>query len=378
MAAGVAYYPELEGKPLILIEEPALAEMDPTAQGCPVYVHHVDKVDMANLENEMAGVWIRSFFNEADGFHWAEFTVQSDEAHDAYRKGFVLSNSYFPLNENGPGEYHGMPYKNAVVQGKYEHLAMTPRPRYQESAEIGLLTPEEFKAYNEKKLTERAALKNSKGDPKMAFTLFGKKKLENGADLEGAIIELPKTKKQVELLKLVNDADEKAEKESKGEYAADLSHKVKLHDGKMCNVGELLEMHKKNSEDMESMRKENEEMKAKMPKDEDSVGMSNEDDEEMKKKNAEIEEAEKKQNELQEKLTNALNEQVSLYTSKGLEVPASILAKLKNGKEHFEALKNAADKGVAQEALKLKNSQTEGAPEVRTLSDRVAEGALKY
>lgn len=376
MSPGVAYYPEMEGKPLILIEEPALAEMDPTAQGKPVYVHHVDRVDLANLENEMAGVWVRSFFNEADGYHWAEFTVQSDAGHEAVKRGFVLSNSYIPLQEGGAGEYHGMGYKNSVIKGEYEHLALTPTPRYQESAQIGLLTAEEFKAYNEKKLAERKALQNSKGATQM-FNLFKKAKLENSAELEGVIVELPKSKKQVELSKLLNDTDEKMEKEAKNEYAADLSHKVKLHDGKMCNVGELLEMHKKLNDEHEATKKELEELKSSMdPEATESTGKENE-DESMAAKAKEIEEHEKSEVEEGEKKMNALAELEKMYLDKGLEVPAELKAKLSNSKENYDKLKNAQGKAMAEAAKSLKNSSKD-VPEIQTTADRVAVGKAKY
>jgi hypothetical protein len=384
MVAGLAQYPEIPGAPTILIEEPTLQNMDPTAQGKPVYVHHVDEVDLSKLENEIAGVWIRSFFNEADGAHWAEFTIQSDLGHEAISKGFVLSNSYIPKQQDGPGEYHGMRYNNAITAGEYEHLALTPRPRYQESI---ILTPEEFKAYNAKKLNERMALKNSKGVSTMAFTLFGKKKIENTADLEGAVVELPKSKKQVELSKLVNDADEKEVKEAKNEYAADLSHKVKLHDGKMCNVGELLEMHKTNSEAMEALKKENEEMKAKMPKEEGKEEGTEEhnsedpaEDKEIAGKAKEIEDHEKAEMAEKEKKMNALSDLEKLYLAKGLEVPAKLQAAKKNSIEHFNALKNAQAEADKLEAEKIKNAQSKDKDggEIKTTSDRAAEGKAKY
>lgn len=380
MVAGLAEYPEMAGAPRILIEEQTLQNMDPTAQGKPVYVHHVDSVDLSKLENEIAGVWVRSFFNEADGAHWAEFTVQSDEGHAAISKGFVLSNSYLPKKEEGPGEYHGMRYTNAITEGEYEHLALTPRPRYQESI---VLTPEEFKAYNAKKLNERLALKNSKeGASTMALNLFGKKKIENAEEVMGMSVELPKSKKTVEILKLINEADDKAEKEAKNEYAADLSHKVKLHDGKMCNVGELLEMHKTNSEAMETMRKENEEMKAKMdPAEGAGAGEEKHDnDKDIAAKSKEVEDHEKAEKEAGEKKMNALAELEKTYLAKGLEVPTTLKANLKNSKEHFDTLKNAQAKAEAEAAEKLKNdsaSQKDGG-EILTTSDRAKIGADKY
>jgi hypothetical protein len=375
MVPGVAFYPEMEGKPLILIEEQTLQNMDPTAQGKPVYVHHVENVDLGNLEMEMAGVWIRSFFNEADGAHWAEFTVQSDEGHEAVRRGFSLSDSYIPRKQTGPGEYHGMAYKNAVIVGEYEHLALTPTPRYQESAQVGLLTPEEFKAYNEKKLQERAALKNSKGDGKMKFNWF--KSVKNEQDISPEdMVELPKSKKTVSVLKLVNEADDKAEKEAKNEYAADLSHKVKLHDGKMCNVGELLEAHKKLNEEHEALLKEHNEIKDKLPKEEgaeQNEGGEGE-DKDIIGKAKEIEEHEKAEIEAGEKKKNSLAELEKLYLAKGLEVPSTLLEQKKKGIEHFDALKNAQSIAIKKELEEARLKNAKAAEEIQTVEDRVALG----
>lgn len=379
MVAGVAQYPEMQGAPTILIEEPALQNADRTAQGKPVYVHHVEQVDMANLELEMAGVWVRSFFNEADGAHWAEFTVQSDEGHAAIAKGYVLSNCYIPKTQTGPGEYHGLKYNNAVTVAEYEHLALTPTPRYQESI---VLTPDAFKAYNEKKLSERLALKNSKGvAPMFEFIKIGKSKIENGIDAE-TFVNLPKSGKSVNVQKLLNEVDEKMEKEAKNEYAADLSHMVKMHDGKMCNVGELMDAHKKLNEEHQTLMKEHEEMKGKMPKeengDEPMETLSDEetpsDDKEMMGKAKEIEEHEKKEIEEGEKKKNALLALAKMYTDKGLEVPAKLQNQLGVVEDHFKKMQNAQGAAFADAAAKEKLKNAAGATAPMTTADRVQKG----
>lgn len=192
----------------IFLNEETLRKMDVTFEGCPVFVQHVEEVDLKNLETEADGYVVKSFYNSADGKHWVEFMVVSDAGHEAIRKGWSLSNAYIPTMFGDGGQWNGQDYQKEIKNGKYEHLAIVPNPRYNESK---ILTPDQFKEYNERHALDLKRMANSKGD-KPVFNIFKKAKVENSADFEGLCVTLPKSKLEVTLNALVEQADAIAER----------------------------------------------------------------------------------------------------------------------------------------------------------------------
>lgn len=185
MVEGLAEYADEETKESyrIFVNEETIKNMNSSFKGKPVYVDHVDKVDLDNIQVEADGYVFDSFYNKADGKHWVRFIVVSDRAKEAIRMGWTLSNAYRPTMFSGGGIWHGVQYDKEVTGGEYEHLAIVRHPRYQESM---ILTPEQFKEYNGEKEIEIARLANSadKEKPKMKLSAFKneRKKLENDVD----------------------------------------------------------------------------------------------------------------------------------------------------------------------------------------------------
>jgi Tfp pilus assembly protein PilN len=245
MVPGPAEYREPGQEPYrILIDEPACKQMDPTFPGKPVYVRHVDGVDLAALQAEADGYVTESFYLPEDGKHWAKFIAVSDQAHDAIRQGWKLSNCYKPIELGGPGQYHGIDYQKEITKGEYEHLAIVNNPRYDESI---ILTPDQFKEYVEKKRGELKRLANSKDkqEKEPMFNLFTKKRVENSADFEQMSVTLPKSHRELTLTQLVNEADEYAlkmdlPKMANGDDMVDV-------DGKKMKVNDLIDCYKKNA-----------------------------------------------------------------------------------------------------------------------------------
>lgn len=256
MAPGVAEYRDPDPS-RILVEEDVIKNMDPSFQGKPVYVMHVEEVNLENIQNEADGYVSESFYNKADGKHWVKFLVVSDKGHEAIRKGWKLSNAYRITDYVGGGQWHGVDYQKKVTAGKYDHLAIVPNPRYSESV---ILTPEQFKRYNEEKESEILKLKNE-GDAKMPFNIFKRAKIENdlSKQLEGLIVELPKSKKEVALDKLINDADMDMMDLGRP-VMANGEHRVKIGDKEM-SVNELVDEYTKMCSTPENpeIKKENEE-----------------------------------------------------------------------------------------------------------------------
>lgn len=238
---GVAEYAEPGKEPYrIYIGEEAIKNMGPTFQGRPVYVQHVNKVDLENIQQEADGYVMESFFNPSDGKHWAKFIVVSDRGHEAVRSGWKLSNAYVPKEMSGGGLCNGVEYAKEVTRGEYEHLAIVPNPRYEESV---ILAPDEFKAYNAKKELELSKLANSidepKGDSSM-LKIFKRTKVENSADFDSMMVELPKSKAEVTLAEAVTLAD--TLKNMHGYANGD--HMVKVGEEEM-SVNELSENYSK-------------------------------------------------------------------------------------------------------------------------------------
>lgn len=187
----------------ILVSNSVIKEMNSTFGGRPVYVGHVDDhTDLAKAD----GVVSESFYNPLDGNHWSKFVVTTEKGLAAVNKGWKLSNSFLVnrKNENG-GQWHGIDYHATVEKGEFHHLAIVPDPRYQQSV---ILTPEEYKQYNNTKKAELEMLSNSQENSMKKFTFFKQTKVDNSKEDFGSIVvTLPNTGKTVSIEQLCNEAD---------------------------------------------------------------------------------------------------------------------------------------------------------------------------
>ena len=156
---GLVHYLENGKDTLYLVKNDALKKMNKSFEGKPIYVRHVDSVDMERLRETADGYVVKSFYNEFDGAWWAEIMVVSDAGHAAVKKGWAVSNCYSPTEYGDGGVYHDIGYQKEIRNGEYEHLAIVPNPRYEEAV---IMTPEDYEKYNEGKQQEINKLKNSK------------------------------------------------------------------------------------------------------------------------------------------------------------------------------------------------------------------------
>ncbi len=252
---GVARYEAPDQEPLtVFINESTIRQMGPTFAGCPIFVEHVEEVDenLNELRNEADGWVIESFFNAADGKTWAKFIIVSDGGLKAIQRGFRLSNAYVPQLNNKSGVWNGVPYQKEVTGGIFDHLAIVDNPRYEESV---IMTPEEFKAYNDEKTVELKKLANSKdkkGDTTMKLNIFKRTKVENSTDLDGMMVELPKSKKELTLTKVVEEYDKILNMNG----YANGDHMVKVGENEM-SVNDLVKKHVELSDELEGMKSKN-------------------------------------------------------------------------------------------------------------------------
>lgn len=174
----------------ILVDGEAMKAMAASFNNKPVYVGHQD-VDVENLRTTADGYVTKCFYNELDGWLWAEMIIISDAAKDAIAKGWSVSNAYRPSEFARGGQHHNVDFHRKILNAVFTHLAIVPDPRY-EGAKI--FTEADYKAYCETKRAEIEELKNSKqrGVTKMFKKIFKteQKEITNAADLEGATVEL--------------------------------------------------------------------------------------------------------------------------------------------------------------------------------------------
>ncbi len=263
---GLAQYEQKGKEPFkVFLNEATIRKMDPTFAGRPVFVSHVNGVedDIDALRSEADGWVVKSFFNESDGKHWVQFVLVTEDAIDKARnKKWFLSNCYNVVGDFGPaGEWNSIPYEHEIKDAEYEHLALVPEPRYNDTLQI--MTPDEFHAYNERTKEDLRRVANTK-DKGTKVMFFKREKIQNdkSKEMEGMSVVLPKSKKEVELLKLINQADDMAMKEDKPQYANE-AHMVKVGDSefsvkdlteKYANAcAELMELKKNAASDEEGI-----------------------------------------------------------------------------------------------------------------------------
>ncbi len=269
----------------ILIDGDNLKNMIPSFVSKPVFVHHVDGVELATLKEDAHGYVIESFYNELDGWLWVKMLLTDDIAKQAVANGWSVSNAYLPTEWGAGGTHHNVPYDRKIVNGEFTHLAIVPNPRYEEAA---ILSPEEYKTYQESKRNRLAELQNSKPDKKGSdmtdakplFSFFKKSKQEvKASEIDNdTLVEIKNSKGESEEVTLgamvaavlnakKNESIEEAVKEE-GEKV-NLSATIRVGDEDMT-VGDLMnaycemkntmknEADKKAAEEAEKEEKENE------------------------------------------------------------------------------------------------------------------------
>lgn len=337
----------------IFLNEDVLRKMDPSFAGKPIFVEHVNEVDsnIDQLRKEADGWVVESFFNAADGKHWVKMIIVSEKAERAVKNGYRLSNAYLPKLNGKAGIWNGIDYQNEVIEGEYEHLAIVKNPRYDESI---VMSPEEFKAYNENLKVELNRISNSNPKEKESMLsklkFWNKKQVESGVDIANMSVTLPQSGKEFSIYQIVNAMDEMEmkKKDKKENKSQDGGEGLALKEEKVDVEGDLHnEDDMENEEDEEKEVKKNKKMKNK--KEELDDCMSNEDEEhEMKDKKAKkkaLELAEHEEEEIEEKKENK---------------------KMKN--ENFKRLQNAPL--TAQENTVIKNDNH--------LFDKVSLGKSRY
>ena len=310
---GLVHYFEDGKDNLYLVTNDALKKMNESFEGKPLFVRHVDKINMNTLKEDKVGEVVKSFYNEFDGAWWAEI-MADDEAQSYIEKGWAVSNAYLPTEYGSGGVYHDINYQKEVKNGVYGHLALVDNPRYEEAV---IMTPAEFKKFNEDRKQELEQLKNSKENEMLskedmdalvasvqnsvAESLSEKIKETVKNAIEEKIAEDKKNAEDEDHRKLIREIAAVASKED-GDFEGGLSEKVKTIIGLAEKLGYSKDEAKenacgKNEDEEKAEEKEN----AEEEKPADNAEKENEcgKEEEEAKENAE--DSEKKEEEGEEK-----------------------------------------------------------------------------
>jgi hypothetical protein len=295
---GLVHYLENGKDKLYLVTNEALHKMNSSFEGKPIYIRHVDEVDTDKMKEEAVGYVVKSFYNEFDGAWWAEI-IADDEAQGYIEKGWAVSNAYLPTELGSGGVYHDIDYDKEVKSGVYEHLAIVDNPRYEEAV---IMTPEEFKDFNEGRKTELDKLKNSKENEMLSEE--DKKELLDS--LKNSLSEIVKDtvknameEKDAEDKKNAEDEDHRqlireiAAISAKGEsdFEGGLEEKVKTIIGLAEKLGYSKDEAKHNAEDEEDKKEDEKEDK----ESEDKKDNESEEDSEKENKCNEDEDKEKEE-----------------------------------------------------------------------------------
>jgi len=307
MEAGLAGY-ESE---TILVGHDCIKKMMPSFQGKPVYVDHVEEVDLENIQNEAHGYVVETFFLDLDGWVWSKFIVVDDLAFEAIAKGWAVSNAYVPTKSGRGGTHHNCRYDREIFDAEFTHLAIVPNPRYESSC---VMSPDEFKKYCEDKREEQKQLVNSKSKKGLRMFSFYKNKREEVSEIdEDTMIEIKNDNGEVvdtvSFKNMVDAVQNKKNEDDEKEQKCNMDQMVKVGDEEM-SLKELANRYqkmssKKNADDEDEKSNEGDDEDEKKNESEEKDEKKNSDDNEDEKKNAKSEKDEK----------------------------------------HFKALKNAGDKG---------------------------------
>ena len=366
MQEGVVNYPET--KEVNLITNDTLTQMAKSFEGKPVFVGHQD-VDLANLKQQSDGYVTSCFYNKYDGWWWLKFIAVSDNAKDAIKNGWKVSNCYEKFIRGAGGTWHGVEYDSELLGSEigYEHLAIVENPRYEGAI---ILTEDAYNTYIEDLKQKLDKKMNSKTEEKPMWRLFQKK--VNEVDVEDIYVDLGGgghmlLKEALDKFEELRNADAEAEAKANRKIA-NADDEVSLHDGSKVKISEIIDRINKCNEAKDEEEKENEEPvdeeEEKAPPAKEKEEKANEAEEEEKENESAEEEdkeneaddeekAEDKENEAEEEdeeeKENKKKNSAELrqaYKNSGLDTKIEDSKEFQRGKELLNGYEKAKQMGI--------------------------------
>lgn len=245
----------------VLVNADTMKRMAPTFDGKPIYVLHDNRTEeerVRTLQETAHGYVTETFYNELDGWLWSKMVLVNDDALAAIGEGWAVSNAYVPLEFGEGGLHNNLPFDRQIVNAKFTHLALVPNPRYEAAC---VMTPDEFKIYQERNREQLNELRNSKTEKKgYIMKLFKTKKEEVSTVDADTLVEMTNAKGEtVEMTvqEMVNavEAHQKAEAEKqKGKAKIKVGEKDMTIE-ELVNAVEAINA-KKNSDDEKEEKEE--------------------------------------------------------------------------------------------------------------------------
>lgn len=133
---------EDQNQGVVLVTKEALDRMAASFRNKPVIfipeMHdNSDETTAFNFDdlgaNPASGIITGIPYWDNDGWQWVEMSVWDEEAQKALDEGYSVSCAYEPVEDETGGIWHELPYTSEVTDGKYMHMAIVPKPRYEGS-----------------------------------------------------------------------------------------------------------------------------------------------------------------------------------------------------------------------------------------------------
>ena len=320
MVAGNAAY----DNEVVYLSADTIKAMMPSFVGKPLYVHHVDDVDLKNLQETSHGYVLETFYNDLDGWIWSKFLAVDDIAHQAIANNWSVSNAYLPLESGAGGTYLNVPYDREILKASFTHLAIVPNPRYEDAC---IMTPDEYKIYCESKKKQLAELQNSKTEKKEGtfMKFFKREKVEVSVVDANTLIEIQNSNGEIEEVSVQHMMDALKNAKKNEDEKANMKALINV-DGEEMTVEELsnryAKLNKKKNEADQDAEKENAEA---------------EDDAE--KENAEDEEKENAEDDAEKEKTNAkarnFEQLKNAHNTGGVRVVDLAINQIERGKAYY-------------------------------------------
>lgn len=229
----------------VLISADAMKRMAASFEGKPLYVLHDKRTEaerVATLQETSQGYVTETFYNELDGWLWSKFIAVSDDAFTAIGEGWKVSNAYVPLEYGGGGVHNNIPYDREILNADMTHLALVPDPRYEAAC---VMTPDEFKMYQEKNREQLNEMRNSKTEKEGFIMKFFKTKKEAVTEIDSdTMVEIKNAKGEVVEMSVAEMVNAVEAKQKKDAEESQNSAKIKVGKTEMT-IQELVNAYEK-------------------------------------------------------------------------------------------------------------------------------------
>lgn len=137
LEAGIVSYEDSDAG-IALIKKETIDRMADSFVGKPVCINH-QKITPENYhelrkKGLICGNVMRVWFNPADGWFYADFIVDTDEARDLIdNKHYSVSCAYDVIDVKEGGLWHDIKFDGEIIDGSFTHLALVDAPRYEDS-----------------------------------------------------------------------------------------------------------------------------------------------------------------------------------------------------------------------------------------------------